>query len=122
VSIELGALAQAELDLVAIVDVRHPAPRSLADDVPLLFGGAHLGRSLLELDRVAPGPHRAVDQLLRELDRAVVVDADLGDYENRLAVPHRLVPDPHWSSHGSTLALRYQTVNPPSSTMLAPVK
>jgi hypothetical protein len=47
--------------------------------VPLVARHAQLRRALLELDRVGPGEDRPVDELAGQVERAVVVDADLGD-------------------------------------------
>src|SRR5262249_49184433 len=74
-----------ELDSPLVIDVGHSTPGRVALDLPLVARHAELGRALLELHGVAPGERGAVDELLGELERAVVVDSDLGDDENRLA-------------------------------------
>ena len=49
--------------------------------------------ALLELDGVAAGGYGHADQPLREVDIAVVVDADLGDDVTRVAIAHQSVAD-----------------------------
>ena len=50
-----------------------------------MLGGGDLGRALLELHRIGAGIRRDVDELLGEVDVAVVVQADLGDDVDGLA-------------------------------------
>jgi hypothetical protein len=92
------SMAGAELDAVAVFDVGHAAPGGVALEVPLVAGHALLGGAFLELDRVGPGQHGAVDEAFGQLHRAVVVDADLGDHEHRVAVPHPAIANPHFRS------------------------
>src|SRR5262249_14837982 len=84
-----------ELHPATVLDVRHPAPGRLPLHVPLLAGHAGLRRPLLELHGVRARDARPVDELLRELHRAVVVDADLREHEHRLAGPDELATDAH---------------------------
>src|SRR5262249_41036612 len=82
-----------ELDAPLVIDVGHSTPGRIAFDLPLVARHAELGRALLELDGVAPGERGAVDELLGELERSVVVDPDLGDDENRLAAADEIRAD-----------------------------
>src|SRR5262249_28019555 len=93
VAVDLLVGARVELDAPPVLDVAQAAPGRVALHVPLIARHAQLGRALLELDRLAAGEGRAVDELLGDLDRAVVVDADLGDDEDRLAAPDEAGPD-----------------------------
>ena len=99
VGVDRAELGGAELDPVAIVDVGHPAPRRVALDQPLVARHAQLGGALLELDGVAAGEHRAVDHALCDLDRAIVIDPDLGDHVDRATIADELVTDPDVASH-----------------------
>ncbi len=54
--------------------------------------GRHVAQ--LELHGVGAGAGGELDELLGQLDRAVVVDADLGDDERRVAGPDVVPPDP----------------------------
>ena len=78
-SVERAVLGLAELGAQLVLEVRHRAPGRLAQQVALLGRHAELGRALLELHRVAPGIDGDVDELLGQVEVAVVVDADLGD-------------------------------------------
>src|SRR5687767_7375935 len=78
-------LLDAELHSVPVVDVAHPAPWSIALDVPLITRRADFRRSLLELDRVAAGVGCLVDQGDGIGQVAVVVDADLTSDIDRIA-------------------------------------
>src|SRR5258708_7234262 len=82
-----------ELDPAPIVDVRDPPPGGIAFDVPLVPRDADFRRPFLELHRIATSARGAFDQLLGDLDRAVVVQANFGDYENRLMVTDQLLAD-----------------------------
>jgi hypothetical protein len=90
---DLGVTVGVELDLVTVGEVRHSAPRRVALDVPLVLGDAQLGRALLELHGIAPGGCGAFDHLLRELERAVVVDANFRDDVDGLAIADGAVSD-----------------------------
>src|SRR5207253_5073074 len=93
VAVDRGVLGLAELHLAAIVDVRKPPPRRVALHVPLIARDTLRRGPFLELHRVPTGQYRAVDQLLRDLDRSVVVDPDLGDDEDALSVTDALLSD-----------------------------
>nr|GFD02386.1 hypothetical protein [Tanacetum cinerariifolium] len=80
-----GVFGLAKLRFALVVDVAHAAPRGVAHLLPLVFGHAQLGRALLKLHRVAAGGHGRIDKLLGNVERAVVVDANLGNDVARLA-------------------------------------
>src|SRR5262249_27204457 len=82
--VDRAVLAQAELDTAPVLDVGQPAPGRLPFALPLIARYAELRRALLELDGIAAGRDRPVDQLAGEAQRAVVVDADLRDEKRRL--------------------------------------
>jgi hypothetical protein len=71
------------------------AKRALARLRQFLRGIDDLDRALLELDRVAAGRHRHADQPLREIDVAVVIDADLSDHIARLGVSDGPIANAH---------------------------
>src|SRR5262249_5719315 len=93
VPIDLVVLLRVELDAMPVLEVRETPPRRVALAVPLLRWNAQLGRALLELDAVASRRDRAVDEALRHVEGAVVVDADFGDHVHGLAVSDRSPPD-----------------------------
>ena len=80
-----AVLRVAELDTLAVLEVGHLAPRSAPHLVALLGRNAQLGGPLLELDGVAAGTCRDIDELPRDAEIAVVVDADLGSDIDRVA-------------------------------------
>src|SRR6185437_13019307 len=82
-----------EFDAVPVLEVGHLAPRRAAGDRLHVLGGGDRGSSLLELDRLGPGVSRDVDESLRDLDVAVVVEADLADDVGRVAGPDRVAAD-----------------------------
>ena len=92
-AIDLLVLALAELHAPAVLDVRHATPRRVALEQPLIARDAELRGPLLELHGVATCEHGAVDELLRDVDRAVVVDPDLRDDEDRLSVADASMTD-----------------------------
>ena len=80
-----------------------------------------------------PARHGAVDDLAREIERPVVVDADLGDDEHRLVVADEAIGDANGGvAHsftpfvercvGRPRARGHHAVHPPSTTRLKPVK
>ena len=87
-------LLDAELHPVPVVDIAHPAPWRVALDVPLIARRAYFRRSLLELDRVAAGVGRLVDQGDGIGQVAVVVDADLPSDVDRVAGANHAVAEP----------------------------
>src|SRR5207248_3308300 len=64
-------------------------------------------RPLLELDRVSAGAVGGRDQLLGQVDVAVVVDPDLGDEVDGQAGPHLAGADAH-GPHGSAASTSSQ--------------
>ena len=137
-TVDLGVLLEPELDPVAVIDVGHPAPGRVALDVPLVRGDAELGVALLELRHVGPRALGAVDERLGVCERAVMVDADLRDDVDGLAVadlrpryrrlpwPPLLVscldpPSPRAVPQRIFANSFHQLVNPPSTTRFAPV-
>ena len=112
----------------------HPPPGRVALDEPLVTRDAALGRPLLELHGVASREHRAVDELARDFERAVVIDPDFRDDQHAVALADHVVSDPNaFVAHHGLLSIedaealrvgraRYQAVHPPSTTRLNPVR
>ena len=86
---DLDVLVAVELDAVAVLEVGHLAPRRLARHALHVLGRRDLRRALLELDRLRAGVGGDVDELLGDLDVAVVVEADLADHVGGVAVADR---------------------------------
>jgi hypothetical protein len=115
-------LLSAELDLALVLDIGHSPPGRIALDLPLIARHAQLRGALLELDGIAAGERGAIDELPGEIERPVVVDADLGDHEHRLAgSDDRGTNANQGKGHDESPCGGHQTVNPPSTTRLAPV-
>ncbi len=89
---DLLVLCLTELDAMLVVQVGHLAPRASAGSCRCWsIGVADLRGALLELDGIAAGVGRHVDQCLGDGDVAVVVDADLADHVDRVPVADRAV-------------------------------
>jgi hypothetical protein len=95
ITVDLFVFVEAEFHPAAVVDVGHPAPGRIALQMPLIHGHAEFGGALLELHAIGAGAHRAEDEFLRGIHGTVVVDADLGDDVNRMAVADHALADGH---------------------------
>ena len=62
-----------------------------------------IGRKSLELDRIGAGRGRDIDQLQRQFEVAIVIDARLGDDETRLAAADAPAADDHRRAHAGVL-------------------
>src|SRR5262249_27045149 len=82
VAIDFLVLSAPELDTVAVVEVGHNSPRSLAHEVTLLRQHTKIRRAFLEFDCIASAEHCRVDQFFGDLNIAVMVDPDLRDDVN----------------------------------------
>jgi hypothetical protein len=78
VAVDLVVVLAAQLEAFLLLACRRP-PRALARRVELLLRVDDVDRPLLELDGIATGVDRDVDQLFRDLETAVVVDPDFRD-------------------------------------------
>src|SRR5262249_44054026 len=70
------------------------APGRVALPIPLIPRDAELGSALLKLHGITAGGGRSVDQLAGETERAVVVDPDLGNHEDGVALSDPMMTDP----------------------------
>src|SRR6202023_4357877 len=104
VAVDGGELGVAELHAPPVLDVGDPPPGRVALEMPLLLRHAPLRRALLELDRLGARQVGAVDQLPGDVERAVVIDADLGDDQHRLGAAH--APPAHLHPRRPTAAPR----------------
>ncbi len=102
---DLRVVGLAELDPVAVLDVRDDTPRRLAQRVALSGGSGDLGIPLLELDGVAPRGLGRRNERTRHVEAPVVVDPDLGHHVAGPAGADLPVEDFHdgchpWIFHG----------------------
>src|SRR2546423_10164187 len=104
--IDGSVLLGAELDPLAVLEVRHVAPGRVPDPLALRDRHTQLWRALLEFHRIAAGPRGCVEELVRDVEIAVVVDPDLGRDVGGLPVTDDAITDADGPSHASSVRVR----------------
>src|SRR5687768_1146123 len=99
IAVDLAVLLLVEFNLVTILQIGNVTPRRLAH-LFLLFGRCgHIRCTLLELDRVCTCMRGRIDDLLRDIDVAVVIDTHLCDDIRRMTVAQFPIPKLDLTGH-----------------------
>jgi hypothetical protein len=106
IALDFLVLCLTEFDLAAVLQVGNVSPGRLAHLLLLVGRRTNFRGALLELDRVHAGLDGGVDHRFGNFQVAVVVDADFGDDEGRMAIANQAVPDFDFTSHFVSLWLK----------------
>ncbi len=92
-AIRIDFLVLVKVELQAMLELPVCVAKRTLPGTREFFGGVdNLNRALLELHSVATGGDRNTDQPLGEIDIAVMVNSDFGDYIAGLGISGELIP------------------------------
>ena len=81
-----------ELNLVAVVNVFHAAPRGITLNIALILRHAKFRSALLKLYSITARESGALNKFFGNIHRPVMIDADFSDNKYGMSIPYDPVP------------------------------